>query len=150
LVDSRVEFIVVGGVAAVLEGVPVSTFDLEVVYKLTDENVQRLSGVLTELDAVYVDPAGRRMVPTEAHLRARGHHLLRTRLGRLDVLGSVGHDWGFDWLIDRSRSMSLHGMTIRLLTLEAIIECKEAAGRPKDRAVLDLLRQTLAEQRRRL
>ena len=32
LVEGNVEFIVVGGVAAVLEGVPVSTFDLDIVF----------------------------------------------------------------------------------------------------------------------
>jgi len=148
LVDAGVEFIVVGGVAAVLEGVPVSTFDLDVVYELDDDNVERLAGALTDLEAVYVDPAGRRIAPTKNHLRSGGHHLFRTRFGRLDVLGSVGRGWRFDRLIERTRSMSLHGMSIRVLTLEAVIACKEAADRPKDRAVLDLLRQTLAEQRR--
>jgi predicted nucleotidyltransferase len=146
LISERVEFIVVGGVAAVLEGVPVSTFDLDVVYSLRETNLDRLARALHELDAIYVDPGGRKISPTTDRLRGGGHHLLRTRFGRLDVLGSVGEGVGFDELLPDSRPRSIHGLTVSVLTLEALIAIKQGANRPKDRAVLDLLRQTLAER----
>ena len=145
LVSEGVEFIV-GGVAAVLEGVPVSTFDLDVVYSLGENNLDSLARALDDLEAIYVDPGGRKITPTTDRLRGGGHHLLRTRCGRLDVLGSVGEGLGFDDLLQDARPRSIHGLTVSVLTLGALIKTKEGADRPKDRAVLDLLRQTLAER----
>jgi hypothetical protein len=54
--EARVEFIVVGGVAGVLQGAPIVTFDLDLVHRRTPENVQRLLGVLSSLHARYRDP----------------------------------------------------------------------------------------------
>jgi hypothetical protein len=51
LCDSGVEFIIVGGVAAVLQGVPITTTDLDIVHRRTPENVARLLEVLLKLDA---------------------------------------------------------------------------------------------------
>ena len=142
------DFIVVGGVAAVLEGAPISTFDLDIVYSLDEANITDLLGVLDALDAVYVDPGGRRIRPTAERLRGGGHHLLRTKFGRLDVMGSVGDGLGYSDLVSKSRVRTIHGLEIHVLTLEALITTKESANRPKDRAVLDLLRETLAQRER--
>lgn len=146
LVGSRVEFIVVGGVAAVLEGAPISTFDLDVVYAIGEENLKRLTKALDGLGAIYLDPGGRQIVPTLDRLRGGGQHLLRTNHGRLDVMGSIGNERGFDDLLPESTARSIHGLTVNVLTLEAVIATKEDAGREKDRAVLGLLRQILAER----
>lgn len=149
LIEGNIAFIVVGGVAAVLEGAPVSTFDLDVVYSLEEENLVRLAGVLDDLDAVYVDPGGRRIRPSADRLRAGGHHLLRTCHGRLDVMGSINDGLAYPDLVPRSRIHSLRGLEVLVLELETLIASKEAADRPKDRAVLDLLRHTLSERKRR-
>jgi hypothetical protein len=148
LVEGDVDFIVVGGVAAVLEGAPVSTFDLDIVYSLGEQNLTRLARVLQGLEAVYVDPAGRSIAPDVDRLREGGHHLLRTRLGRLDALGSIGADQGFDDLLPECLTRSVRGLEIQVLRLETVIATKEIAGRSKDRATLDLLRQTLEERER--
>lgn len=147
LVDAEVEFVVVGGVAAVLEGAPISTFDLDVVYSVDEENLSRLGSVLRDLHATYVDPAGRSLEPTTERLGQGGHHLLRTDLGRLDLLASVGSGLTFDRLVEETRTHRIHGMAIRVLRLETLIATKESADRAKDRAVLDLLRSTLAERK---
>ena len=148
LVEGNVAFIVVGGVAAVLGGAPVSTFDLDVVYSLDEANIDRLAGVLEELRAVYIDPSGRTIRPTAERLRVGGHHLLRTRHGRLDVMGSVGNALAYPDLLSRSRTHTVRGVEFMVLDLETLIATKEAADRPKDRAVLDLLRETLTERKR--
>lgn len=51
LSDAGVEFIVVDGAAAVLQGAPITTLDLDVVHRRTPENVARLLGVLLRLNA---------------------------------------------------------------------------------------------------
>lgn len=59
LTRHRVQFVVVGGVAAVLGGAPVSTFDLDIVHARTPDNVAALSAALLDLDARDRDPGGR-------------------------------------------------------------------------------------------
>ncbi len=148
LTTSKVDFIVVGGVAAVLEGSPVSTFDLDVVYENSDANVRRLVEALAALDAIYVDPAGRTVRPDPGRLRRGGHHLFRTRFGRLDVLATVGEGRAYEDLLEGSGQHVIHGMAVSVLGLETLIATKEEANRSKDRAVLDLLRETLEVRRR--
>jgi len=52
LLADQVEFIVVGGTAAVLHAAPVATQDLDIVHRRTEENVARLMNVLVRLDAI--------------------------------------------------------------------------------------------------
>jgi hypothetical protein len=149
LAESEVEFVVVGMTAGVLQGAPVTTVDLDVVHRRTRENVARLLGVLTQIDALYRhDP--RRLRPQESHLVGPGHQLLTTTLGDLDCLGEIGEGVGYEALVGRSVEMKLAGgRTVRVLGLPALIEAKERAGRPKDLAVLPVLRAALDEQTRR-
>ena len=58
LVGAGVEFIVVGGAAAVLHGAPVTTQDVDIVPRTDVENADRLMGLLTKLDARVRDLAG--------------------------------------------------------------------------------------------
>jgi hypothetical protein len=53
LIRPEVEFVVVGGAAAVINGAPVATFDLDILHRRTPENVRRLVAALTELDATF-------------------------------------------------------------------------------------------------
>ena len=142
-----VEFIVVGGVCAVLHGAPVATFDLDVVHARTPENVERLLEALKELRATSRSHPGRKGVPGRSHLASGGHQLLHTRHGPLDLLGSVGSGRGFEELKPCSTELELApDLTIRLLSLETLIELKEEVAHEKDLAVLPLLRRILQER----
>ena len=66
LVTHDVEFIVVGGMAAVLQGAPVHTIDLDIVYALSESNIARLELALTELGAVFRDDP-RQIAPNRSH-----------------------------------------------------------------------------------
>jgi hypothetical protein len=149
LAANDVEFVVVGMTAGVLHGAPVTTVDLDVVHRRSRENVERLLRVLAELDAVYRhDP--RQLRPRESHLVGPGHQLLTTTYGDLDCLGTIDQDRGYEELLDQTVEMKLAGgRTIRVLSLPALIEAKERSGRPKDLAVLPVLRATLDELKRR-
>lgn len=146
LARHRVDFVVVGGVAAVLEGAPISTFDLDIVHDRSPENVARLLSALADLDARYRDLTGRVLRPEARGLEGEGHHLLLTRCGPLDVLGQIGHGDGYHELITDSTVRGLGEVTIHVLGLEALIRTKLEAGRDKDRAVLAILRRTLEER----
>lgn len=140
-----VDFIVVGGVAAVLGGAPISTFDLDIVHARAPENLERLSAALAELDARYRDFAGRELRPTIDALAGAGHHLLLTTCGPIDVLGQIGDRDGYGELLADSVERTLGGHMVRVLGLARLIRTKEQAGRDKDRAVLPILRRTLEE-----
>jgi predicted nucleotidyltransferase len=143
-----VEFIIVGALAAVLQGAPIVTLDLDILRRRTPENVAKLLRALVRLDAVARgDP--RRIAPNESHLRGPGHLLLDTRAGDLDVLGSIEDDTDFDAVIGDTIEMDLEGIRVRVLELSRVIRAKETAGRPKDLAVLPVLRATLEQIRSR-
>jgi hypothetical protein len=149
LAGGRVELVVVGMAAGVLRGAPVATADVDVVHSRHPDNVSRLLAVLGALDATYRhDP--RHLRPTESHLASPGHHLLSTIYGSLDCLGTVGDAESYEDLLPNAPEMELgEGLTVRVVDLPTLIRLKEHAGRPKDLAVLPVLRATLAETQRR-
>lgn len=148
LARHRVDFVVVGGVAAVLAGAPISTFDLDIVPARSPENVGRLVAALSELDARYRDLTGRILRPEATGLAGPGHHLLLTTCGPVDVLGTIGHDQGYDQLLADVVERQIGDHRVRTLGLATLIRTKEAAGRAKDLAVLAILRRTLEESTR--
>lgn len=147
LAQHRVEFVVVGGMAGALQGAPVQTFDIDIVYARDEANIMRLLGALRELDAVFRTDA-RGLRPDESHLRSPGHKLLRTTHGALDVLGTIEEETGYEDLIPDSVELEVVGVVIRVITLERLIRIKEKLTRPKDVAMLLVLRATLGESRR--
>ena len=144
-----VEHVVVGGVAAILQGSPLTTEDLDVVYDCTQENLARLERALKELRAFYLDPAGGRIEPDAERLASGRVHLLKTECGRLDALRTVGNDLAFEDLVEESSVFEIEDLRVRVLALEAIIVTKEHANRPKDQYQLPFLRQLREEIRSR-
>lgn len=148
LAQHGVEYVIVGMVSAVLQGAPVTTFDLDLVYRRDPENIGRVMHALEALDAYVRVQHGRRLRVDESHLATTGAKLLRTRFGRVDFPGAVGDGESYEQLLAHSDVFELGSFRVRALTLEKYIELKERAGRPRDIAVLPLLRAALREQRR--
>lgn len=145
-----VDFIVVGMAAGILRGAPVTTVDLDVVHRRDKDNVARLLAVLEALEARYRHDA-RRLSPQESHLVSEGHQLLTTKHGDLDCLGTIGDGLAYEDLLPHAPAMPLgvEGLVVHVVDLPTLIDLKEKAGRPKDLAVLPILRATLAETLRR-
>lgn len=139
LLDAGVEFIVVGGAAAVLHGAPTMTQDLDIVHRCTAENVKRLKVLLDQLDAYVREPGSRRLRPSAADLSAGGQLNLTTTLGPLDPLGRLHDGRGFDELLPHSEVVQDEGRSVRVIDLVTLIEIKSEAGRARDRLVLPLL-----------
>lgn len=124
LARHRVDFVVVGGVAAALQGAPVSTFDLNLVHSREEANLARLVPALAELGACSLTPAG-----------------------PLDLLGAVATGDCYAELASHALPLDLGGgLCVRVLDLPAIIRLKERLDRERDRAMLPILRRTLAER----
>ncbi len=147
LARNEVEFIVVGMGAGVLQGVPLTTLDLDILHRRTPENVDRLLSVLRELQATYRnDP--QKLSPTTSHLLGPGHQLLETINGDLDCLGSIDEGKSFEELLSSTVELKLSDAdTIRVVSLETLVELKRRAGRPKDLAAIPHIESTIDERR---
>ena len=143
LAEHEVDFIVVGGICAVLHGAPVSTFDLDVVQSRAPENIQHLISALNQMAACYRGRGEQRLVPDSYHLASTGHHLLMTTYGPLDILGTIGSGHDYEALFDHSEEIIVDDLQLRLLDLESLIRVKEETASAKDRAVISILRQIL-------
>jgi hypothetical protein len=144
LADARCDFIVIGGVCAVLHGAPISTFDLDLIHSREAGNLSRLESALQKMGAFYRQKP--EIVPDASRLDTAGHHLLMTRFGPLDLLGSTVGDRGYGELLPHSQELEMsEGLRFRVLDLPTLIQIKEELGRERDRAVLPILRRTLAE-----
>lgn len=148
LANRHVDFVVVGGIAAALQGAPITTFDLDVVHSRESANLDRLMAALGELDASYREKPDVRITPDRDRLAGPGHHLLMTLAGPLDVLGAVVTGEGYPELVLHSEPLDLGaGLAVQVLDLETIIAIKERLDRETDRAVLPVLRRTMEEKR---
>jgi predicted nucleotidyltransferase len=147
LTEERVEFILVGGVAAVLQGVPVLTQDVDILYRLEETNIDRLASALQRLNAVARhDPRGLRF--DKSHLRTRGHKLSVTDAGPLDILGSINESVIYEDLISKTDEIEVAGVVVRVASLEELLRLKRELGRPKDVAMIPVIEATLREKKR--
>ena len=140
-----VAYVVVGGVAAVLQGAPVTTFDIDTLVKVDAENADRLLAALAALQARYREHT-QEIRPTRDDILAGGHLLLMTNSGPLDVLGFIGRGKRYDDVAKDVTTIDVGGLQIRVLNLRALIEDKRVLGREKDQVMLRLLETVLRRQ----
>jgi len=145
---SDVEYLVVGGFAAVLYGAPTVTGDLDIMPCLDEENVTRLASALVALHGIVREPrsTGRRLAVTVELLRqsatgasAGGQLRTRTSAGPLDILWRLHDGRGYDDLVGRSCVLAEDELSVRVIGLDDLIDIKAAIGRPQDRVALPYL-----------
>ena len=145
-----VQFVIVGGFAAVAQGSPIPTIDVDIVPATDRDNYVRLSAALLELDA-KVRAAGVEPLPFEHDadsLAAVQMWNLTTKYGDLDITAQPSGTEGYDDLRRDAFDITLRGVTVLLASLADIVRSKEAAGRDKDRRALPVLRELVARQLR--
>ena len=145
LSEAGIEFIVVGGLAAVAQGAPVTTFDLDIVHKQTDGNIRRLLTFLKSIDAYQRRPDEKIIIPTEKDLTAKGHLLLNTRLGPLDILAFIEQGRGFKELLADAVEIQLYGFKVYVLSLQTLIELKQDSKDPLKQYRLSIIRETIRQ-----
>lgn len=147
LSDNQIDYIVVGGVAAVVYGANRATFDIDIVYSRQSENIKRLARALAPLQPYLRNtPPGLPFKWDERTLLAGLNFTLETTLGYIDVLGEVTGGGSYVDLLPYSVEMDMYGVKTRCVTLERLIFLKRAAGRPKDFEALAELELLLAEK----
>ena len=144
LAASGADFVLVGGLAAVAQGAPLTTVDVDVVRRRDPENVARLLAFLGEIDGRYRGrPAGQLLRPEAGPLLGPGHHLLSTTLGPLDLLGAIEGGRDYPALRPSAVEIRVEGQPVLVVDLRTLVELKRDATAPKDRLTLAVLEETL-------
>jgi hypothetical protein len=149
LVYGGVDFVIVGGIAVVLQAMPRFTKDLDICYSPARENLDALGRVLVALKArlrgvseeVPFVPDGRTLGRTQIVC-------LTTHAGDIDLLLDPDGAPGYDALRRRADLMEIAGHSVRVASIEDMLAMKRAAGRPQD--LVDLESLEVAHERRRL
>lgn len=143
LAASGVEFVLVGGLAAVAQGAPLTTQDVDIVHRRTAENVENLLGFLATVSARSRGHSRATLLPSASALLGGGHNLLMTDLGPLDVLGAIEGGRGYDELLPAAISVAVVGHPVKVLGLSMLAELKRGSASNKDKLTLLILEETL-------
>lgn len=132
-----VEYVVIGGIAAILHGVPRTTFDLDILIEATTQNAERLLAALREARM------GTASMTDAADLLAHEITVFEDRV-RIDVQTSTP---GLSYEDARAHRvpMSFRGIEFFVVSRDDLISAKSAAGRPIDLQDVALLRGEAAE-----
>lgn len=140
LVEGRVRFVVIGGLAAQAHGSPLITEDLDICFDLERDNLERLASVLADLTAIRRGLPDGVVAPVDARaLRSGDMFTLRTRFGDLDLLARPDPALDYASLASRAIAFEYEGLAILMASLDDIIAMKRAAGRPKDLLAIEHL-----------
>jgi hypothetical protein len=144
LARAQVEFVVVGGISAVLQGVPVVTVDLDICYRRSPENLKRLAQAISPFKPRLRGlPPDLPAVVDERTLSFGTNFTLEIGDEALDLLGEMSGIGGYEQILPQVEEVLVEGIPVKVLSLQQLIATKQAAGRPKDVAALPLLRAAL-------
>lgn len=147
--EERVDYVVVGGFAAVVHGSALPTRDIDVVPSRTPDNLDRLARALKRMNAMIRTNGDPVPAPLDGAFPANMPLMLNlvTDLGEMDLTfapsGGLG---GFDeWDVHAIVVEISDGLAVHIASLDDIIDSKRAANRPKDQRALPYL-ESLREQ----
>jgi len=136
--ENGLEAILIGNAAAALQGAPVTTMDIDFLFRKTPKNVAKLKAVAKALSAVVMRP----YYPASDLFRVvRDEDALQ-----VDFMGKIDGVRSFEGLRSRASRMEFDGSVLLVADLADVVRSKRAAGRARDRAVLETLEKTLREK----
>jgi len=130
-----VEFVLIGGIAGRVHGSPTVTNDLDICYRRTKANCERLAKTLRELGASLRDFPPELPSTIDARSIWQGHNFtFVTNAGFFDCLASPeeGTTTGYDELAKNAETVTIAEAQVLVCSLEDLIRMKQAAGRAKD------------------
>jgi hypothetical protein len=138
LVRHRLDAVLIGNAAAAIQGSPVTTMDLDFMFRKTSTNLAKLKRIANDLEAIVLRP----FYPASGLYR-----VTRDRDGlQLDFMVKVDGIRSYEALRSRATAVEFGGNAMLVADLRDIIKSKRAAGRQQDLAVLPVLEQTLNEK----
>src|SRR4030095_10238195 len=143
------DFILIGGMAGILHGSARVTFDVDLVYLRTPENIERVAGGLaTQAPKLRDAPADLSFQWDAKTIQSGLNFTLTTNIGDLDLFGEVAGGETYKNLLPHSLEIEAFGVRFRCVDLATLIRIKEAAGRAKDYEAIAELRVLLEEKKR--
>jgi len=130
---AHLEFILIGNAAAALHDVPVITQDVDLFVRYTPRNLEKIKAFGEFLGGSVSQPYD----PLSRMMR------LVTDQVSVDFVFGLSSRRKFESVRSRALRIKLGRHEIKVASLEDIIAAKEAANRPKDRATLHVLKNTL-------
>jgi hypothetical protein len=150
LVAHKVDFVLIGGVAARLWGSPTVTRDVDICYSRASANLERLAAALREIHARLRGVTEDVPFRLDARTLAAGDAFtFKSDVGDLDCLGTPSGTGGYADLKAGAERLDLDGLKVWVTSLADLIAMKRAAGRPKDRIEVEILGAVRDERARR-
>lgn len=138
LAKHRLDTVLIGNAAAALQGSPVTTMDLDFMFRKTSVNLGKLKRIADELNAVVLRPF---------YPASQLYRVTRDRDGlQLDFMAKVDGVRSYESLRAKATPVEFGGSKLLVADLRDIIKSKRAAGREQDLAVLPVLMRTLREK----
>jgi predicted nucleotidyltransferase len=132
-----VRFIVIGGQAEYLFGSPRVTFDVDLCYERSDENLKHLESALKEIGVTLRGaPPGLPFIADARTLKFGSNFTFDTPVGPLDLLGYVEPIGDFDDLMKTAGIYHLSGQVLQVIDLDDLIRIKRHINREKDQQSL--------------
>ena len=142
LLRHGVEFIVIGGQAESILGSPRVTYDTDLCYRRTPQNLENLAGALKELEVTLRNAPKDLPFSIDATALALGDNFtFDTKFESVDFLGYVEPLGGYEEIIEQCTTYPLGDLELNVISLDDLITIKRHIGRPKDQ---ESLRQLLA------
>src|SRR5664280_1197068 len=141
LIASQVEFVLVGGFAAVAHGVTLVTLDVDICCRFSEANLMRIQKAFVDLHPMHRSQPDLPLELTPEQCVSLKNLYLKTDLGVVDCLGEILGVGNFDEVLKRSIEVELPYGKCRILDIEALIRAKEAMNRDHDRITVKYLKE---------
>lgn len=141
LLENKVDFVLIGGYAAVVHGASQVTHNLDICAVMTDTELIKLKEALKDLSPKHrMNP---NFQPTLDEYPKAGESIdnfyLKTRAGVLDILKEVSPIGSYTEIKSRAVKIRIFEKECYVISLDDLIAVKQTMSRPKDRAVLEEL-----------
>ena len=138
LVAEKVDFVLVGGLAAMFNGTTRVSLDVDIAYATYSSNLEGMARVLNAFEPrikFLGKPSEEAITVTPEMIKKQRVMQFVTSAGEIDILDVIG---GFKTYgqIKRYSTVEDYGFPINILSIEGLIKAKRALKRPKDLADL--------------
>lgn len=146
--ESNVKYLIVGGVAVNLYGIPRITQDIDIIIDTTRENILKINRIMKELDYIpklpvnpndLADPKKRKEWVEERNLVAFSFYHKQNTIKVVDMI--LSHPLDFESSFSNRTVRRARGIEVYTASIDDIIKMKETTGREQDKSDIEMLKE---------